>query len=150
LFDEPDNQIGDAGATALAPALKEMKGLKELYLAGKCVIGWWSQTTVSNGTPTQPPRVVGLVCMVQHHPDPTSNPDSGLGSEVSELKLAGLRLGLGIQVGLGLGFRVKVEVRVGVTATVTVTVTVELCLGLGLDLGLGFGLRFGLRLGVRS
>ena len=42
LFDEPGNQIGAAGATALAPALNEMKGLKELWLHRTCVIGWGS------------------------------------------------------------------------------------------------------------
>ena len=42
VFDAPDNDIGPAGATALAPALKEMKGLTTLHLFSKCVIGWWS------------------------------------------------------------------------------------------------------------
>ena len=35
------NQIGDAGARALADGLKGLEGLKELYLGSKCVIGRW-------------------------------------------------------------------------------------------------------------
>ena len=35
----PGNSIGPEGCTALAPALKEMEGLTELHLYGKCVIG---------------------------------------------------------------------------------------------------------------
>ena len=35
----PDNGIGVAGAEALAPALKEMTALEELYLNGEFVIG---------------------------------------------------------------------------------------------------------------
>ena len=38
-FSPPGNEIADDGAAALAPALKEMTGLKELWLGRKCVIG---------------------------------------------------------------------------------------------------------------
>ena len=34
--------LGDNGAAALAPALKALKGLKELDIGSKCVIGWRS------------------------------------------------------------------------------------------------------------
>ena len=36
--DVPDNQIGDAGATALVEGIKEMRELKELHLRGE--FGW--------------------------------------------------------------------------------------------------------------
>ena len=36
----PDNDIGAAGAEALAPALKEMTALEELNLRCEFVIGW--------------------------------------------------------------------------------------------------------------
>ena len=71
---EPVNNIGDAGATQLAPSLKEMKGLKTLDIRCKCVVGRWASATVSNGTPTLPPgplRVVVLVCRVHSPGDHT-------------------------------------------------------------------------------
>ena len=36
----PDNGIGDAGAEALAPALKEMTALEELNLYGEFAVVW--------------------------------------------------------------------------------------------------------------
>ena len=65
---EPGNKIGDAGATQLAPSLKEMKGLETLDISCKCVVGRWASATVSNGTRTLlcGARVVVLVCRV--HP----------------------------------------------------------------------------------
>ncbi len=37
-----DNNIGDEGAKALAPALAELKALTTLLLGGKWVLGQWS------------------------------------------------------------------------------------------------------------
>ena len=48
---EPDNEIGDDGAQALTECLKELPGLKDLDLSGKCVLTiahsrkWHTRTT---------------------------------------------------------------------------------------------------------
>ena len=53
----PGNGIGDAGAEALAPALKEMTALKELNLSGEFVIGWVVVSErIQRYTDTTPPR----------------------------------------------------------------------------------------------
>ena len=53
------NQIGDAGARALANSLKGLKGLKgleELSLGGKCVIGCWVVARSCRGHTIAHPR----------------------------------------------------------------------------------------------
>ena len=55
---EPGNGLGPKGATALAPVLKEMKGLTFLGLESECVIWCRSRTTVRNDTQGEP-LVVG-------------------------------------------------------------------------------------------
>ena len=58
----PDNNIGAAGAEALAPALKEMAALEKLNLDGEFVIGWVVVSErIQRYTDTpRPPRMLGM------------------------------------------------------------------------------------------
>ena len=50
----PENQIGDAGARALADAIKDIKALENMRLVSECVIGCWPSPTIANATRTSP------------------------------------------------------------------------------------------------
>ena len=60
---EPDNNIGNKGARALADGVKGLKGLEYLNLAGECAIWCWSSHRINNGTHAYITQVVsGLLC----------------------------------------------------------------------------------------
>ena len=75
---EPGNALGPGSAKALAPALKEIKGLKELNLQRKRVIGCRSRATVTltlTLTLTQTPSLT--MCLHANRiPNPNSDPES--------------------------------------------------------------------------
>ncbi len=57
---EPDQRIGDLGARALADAIKELKGLKELAIGGGCLIEYWPSPRFTNETHAHRPPAIGV------------------------------------------------------------------------------------------